>query len=218
MALIPAGTFTMGYNGSEEESEKPEHEVKLPAFFLEKTEVTVGDYYKFVKERGYKFPSNWTSQWKSGAFTERESQLPVTNVSWFDATAYAQWAGKRLPTEREWEYAARGTDKRLYPWGNTFNPRLTSSGETGSGLTPVGSYATGESPFGILDMSGNVAEWTSSDSFAYPGSKGSQKSGKVIRGGSFRNTEEYLRATTRVALLPNEARADIGFRCAKDAQ
>jgi serine/threonine-protein kinase len=208
----------MGHNGSDEESEKPEHEVPLQAFFIDKTEVTVGDYYKFVKARGYKTPPTWSAEWKEGNFTEQEARLPVTNVSWFDATAYAQWAGKRLPTEKEWEYAARGTDKRLYPWGNSFNPELANSKETGGDLAPVGSYSAGQSPFGILDMSGNVAEWTGSDSFQYPGSKGTQQAGKIIRGGGFRNSEVYLRTTTRVALAPNESRPDIGFRCAKDAQ
>jgi serine/threonine-protein kinase len=218
MALIPAGTFTMGYNGSEEESEKPEHEVPLQAFFLDVREVNIGDYYKFVKEKGYKYPSNWSAQWKEGNFTEQEARLPVTHVSWFDATAYAQWAGKRLPTEKEWEYAARGTDKRLYPWGNRFDPELANGKVTGGALAPVGSYPAGQSPFGILDMSGNVAEWTASDSFQYPGSKGTQQAGKIIRGGGFKNSEAYLRTTTRVALAPNESEESIGFRCAKDAQ
>jgi formylglycine-generating enzyme required for sulfatase activity len=219
MALIPAGTFTMGYNRSEEESEKPEHEVKLPAFFLDKNEVTLAEYHKFVKEKGHRFPANWTAEWKAGHFGEREARLPVTHVSWFDATEYAQWAGKRLPTEREWEYAARGnTDKRLYPWGNSFNPVLARSSDPSGSPVPVGSFSGGASPFGILDMAGNVAEWTSSDAFSYPGSKSAQKPGKIIRGGSYRNTEVYLRATTRVVLPPNEARPDIGFRCAKNAE
>jgi serine/threonine-protein kinase len=210
MALIPAGTFTMGYNKSDEESEKPEREVTLPAFFLDINEVTVGDYYKFVKERGYKPPSNWSAEWKAGNITEQEARLPVTNVSWFDATAYAQWVGKRLPTEQEWEYAARGTDKRLYPWGNEYNPALTNSKESGGELKPVGSYPAGESPFKILDMAGNVAEWTASEA--------TQQVGRIIRGGGYINTDVYLRTSTRVALAPSDSKPFIGFRCAKNVQ
>jgi eukaryotic-like serine/threonine-protein kinase len=219
MVLIPAGTFTMGYNQSTDDSEKPEHPVEVKAFFMDKNEVTVGEYYEFMKAKNLPPPAGWKPEWKEGKFTGDEARLPVVNVTWFNAKEYAQWAGKRLPTEKEWEYAARGSDKRLYPWGNEFDPNYVNGKDLGKGgPMPVGSYPAGQTPLEIMDMSGNVAEWTESDSFRYPDSKSKPKAGKIIRGGSFSNSEVYLMATTRVAVLPDEARKDTGFRCVKDVQ
>ena len=144
----------------------------------------------------------------------------MVNITWFQAKEYAQWAGKRLPTEPEWEYAARGTDGRLYPWGGkNMVVNFANGKDLGKGKRmPVGSYPAGRTLQGVLDLAGNVAEWTDSDSFRYPNSKSQPIPGKIVRGGSFRNTDVFLMTTTRVALLPNEAKPDIGFRCVKDAK
>jgi eukaryotic-like serine/threonine-protein kinase len=220
MVLIPDGKFIMGYNGSDEASEKPEHERTVESFFIDKNEVTVGDYYRFIKTKNLAAPKNWPRNWAEGKFSPEEARLPVSNISWFDAKEYAESIGKRLPTEVEWEYAARGKDKRLYPWGNDFNPNYANVKDSGkNGPVPVGSYSTKTSPFGVMDMAGNVAEWTGSDSFRYPDSKATPKPGKIVRGGSFINSKPvYIMVTTRVVIQPNETLPDLGFRCAKDAR
>ncbi|HEX5733741.1 MAG TPA: SUMF1/EgtB/PvdO family nonheme iron enzyme [Blastocatellia bacterium] len=217
MIYIPGGKFTMGFDGSDEPSEKPEHVETMNAFFIDKTEVTVGDYYKFIKAKNHRPPDSWSQAWKNGTFRASEERLPVAGVSWLDAKEYAEWAGKRLPTEKEWEYAARGTDKRLYPWGNDFDAaRANVADSQENGPVTVGGYATGKSPYGALDMAGNVAEWTDSDSFRYPGSQTTPKPGKIVRGGSFRASKIYAMTTTRTAVLGDRTLPDVGFRCAKD--
>lgn len=219
MALLTAGTFTMGYNGSDDASEKPEHQVEVKAFFMDKNEVTVGEYYEFMKAKNSPAPKGWKPEWKEGKFTGDEARLPVVNVTWFNAKEYAQSVGKRLPTEKEWEYAARGTDKRLYPWGDKFDPNYANGKDLGKGgPMPVGSYPAGQTPLEIMDLSGNVAEWTESDPFLYPGSNSVPKSGKIIRGGSFLTEKIFLMTTTRLNLLADKVREDVGFRCAKDVQ
>ncbi len=218
MVLVPGGKFTMGFDGSDEPSEKPEHVETMNPFFIDKTEVTVGDYYKFMRAKNHAAPEGWSESWKSGKFQPGEERLPVTGVSFFDASEYAEWAGKRLPTEKEWEYAARGTDKRLYPWGNDFDPtRANLTDSQKNAPVAVGSYGAGQSPFAVLDMAGNVAEWTGSDSFRYPGSQATPKPGKVVRGGSFRASKIYAMTTTRTAVQADRKFPDIGFRCAKRA-
>ncbi len=213
MVFIPGGKFIMGYNGSDEPSEKPEHERRVSPFFIDQKEVTNEEYYQFVKAAGYAPPPHW----KSGQFLPGSGRLPVVYVSWFDAQAYARWAGKRLLTEQEWEYAARGTDKRLYPWGNDFDATLTNVADSQKNApVAVGSYTAGKSPFAVLDMAGNVAEWTDSDAFRYPSSQATPKPGKIVRGGSFRASKVYTMTTTRTVVLGDGEYPDIGFRCAKD--
>jgi serine/threonine-protein kinase len=217
MVLIAQGEFTMGSNESEELSEKPEHSVKVGSFYIDRTEVTNENYYEFVKVTRHPPPQDWID----GKFRPGEDKYPVVYVSWFDADAYARWLGKRLPTESEWEYAARGDDKRLYPWGGSvFSPQNANSKETDKNHPmPVGSYPSGASRFGMLDMAGNVAEWTASDYTLYPGSKANMEPGnKIIRGGSFFFAASQAMVTTRWSVPPGTVKGYIGFRCAKDAQ
>ena len=218
MVYVPGGKFVMGYNGSDQEAEKPEHEVPVGPFFIDKYEVTVGDYYQFIKARNRTAPRNWPPEWRQGQFGSEDARRPVTEVTWFDARDYAESVGKRLPSEEEWEYAARGTDKRLYAWGNDFNPNRGNIGDGGEReIKPVGSYPADKSPFEAFDMSGNVFEWVASDWSLYPGSKAqSTTPGKVVRGGSYTRDRVYAMVTSRSILRTDALRKDVGFRCVQN--
>lgn len=214
MVMIAGGEFQMGRNDGNE-FESPVHTVTVKPFYIDKTEVTNEQYAAFVTQMRRQPPSNWVN----GIFPPGEANLPVVNVSWEDARAYAEWAGKRLPTEAEWEFAARGTDGRLYPYGSAWKPRYSNAAEDNK-LKPaaVGSYPDGASPFGILDMAGNVAEWTATDYAPYPGSRAkSQEGQKVVRGGAFNVPARQQTATDRFYYPPSRTENFIGFRCAKDA-
>ncbi len=210
------------------ENERPAHVVTIKPFFIDKTEVTNEQYQKFIDATGNAAPPAWNGN----HFPEGAEKLPVTDVSWEDAVAYAEWAGKRLPTEEEWEFAARGPDERLFPWGNKIKPDTanvtTTEGEKRE-IMPVGQFIEGASPFAVLDLIGNVWEWTASDYVAYPGGKVEPKKGyknlKVIRGGSFQGLAKEVTATMRVGWpatrgdWPGGATPDYaqtGFRCAQD--
>ncbi|HKQ77288.1 MAG TPA: bifunctional serine/threonine-protein kinase/formylglycine-generating enzyme family protein [Blastocatellia bacterium] len=215
MISIPGGEFKMGRDDGND-FEKPAHAVRVNTFFIDATEVTNEQYKQFVDAQRRQPPKNW----RDGRYADGEAPLPVVNVSWYDAEAYAKWAGKRLPTEEEWEYAARGADGRLYPYGNEWKSQFSSaapfSNQPGE-LRAVGSYPNGASPFGVLDMAGNVAEWTSNDYKPYTGSRARPQEGqKVVRGGSFTNPPEQQTATDRYFNFPNRTFDYIGFRCAKD--
>jgi formylglycine-generating enzyme required for sulfatase activity len=164
MTLIAAGEFKMGSSPADnwaESDEQPQRVVNLPAFYIDELEVTQLQYKQFVDASGWPPPRDW----KEGTFPEDTEFLPVTGVTWWDANAYARWAGKRLPTEAEWEKAARGSDGRRFPWGDAFEPDHANNSEN---LLPVGSKPTGASPYGVQDMAGNVSEWTSSIYAPYP--------------------------------------------------
>jgi sulfatase modifying factor 1 len=221
MVEIPAGPFTMGFSGGLDD-ERPEHQVELSAFQLDIFEVTNAQFAAFVDATGYQTDAekaNNKQVWHT-EYTEGKDNYPVVRVSWNDATAYCEWVGKRLPTEEEWEKAARGPEGYLYPWGNTFDPTLVNGKESGlRGPVTVGTYGDGVSAYGVYDLAGNVWEWTDSWYLAYPGNTvGSPYYGeqfRVLRGGGWFDTETELRSTRRSGNIPTAANNDIGFRCAR---
>lgn len=218
MVSVPGGTFKMGRD-SGDKLERPAHSVAVKAFFIDLNEVTNEEYQRFVSATKRRAPAHWVG----GKIPDGQMKLPVVNVSWGDANAYARWAKKRLPTEAEWEFAARGTDGRVYPWGNAWKPDYANAGQGKKGrILEAGSYAPGASPFGALDMCGNVWEWTASDFKDYPGSKTpSALAGaglKVIRGGAYDAIPKNSTTTYRGALSPDRPYPKTGFRCARDAK
>ncbi|MBI4841898.1 MAG: SUMF1/EgtB/PvdO family nonheme iron enzyme [candidate division NC10 bacterium] len=221
MVYIPAGTFTMGdTHGDGEADERPAHRVTLQAFWMDRTEVINGQFAqfaRFARDAGIGRGGEWKMEPGKG-------QHPVVRVPWRVAVAYCRWADKRLPTEAEWEYAARGPDGRKYPWGNTWDDsRARFSGNSGGQATaPVGSYPSGASPFGAQDMAGNVWEWVSSLYKPYPyvvtdGRENSTPPGRhVARGGSWFLNPRDLRSSRREFGEPGYRSAYIGFRCAQN--
>lgn len=216
MVNIPAGPFRMGMDEDPPEDSplsawgvenaKPVHTVDLPSFDMDRYEVTYGDFKEVFPQ--FHLPN-------------KENAQPVTNVNWFEAEAYCRAVGKRLPTEAEWEKAARGPDGRLYPWGNSFDPEKTNLG--GSPVA-AGSQPGDRSPYGVYDMAGNVSEWTDSWYRPYPGSSHHSNdfglTHKVVRGGSFITDRHYrdpafAQIPFRYAHRPDEAGPDAGFRCAR---
>jgi serine/threonine-protein kinase len=215
MVKIPGATFVMGRDNPSNSPEAPAHSVSVAAFQLDKRPVTNFQYAEFVRIRMHAPPGGWVN----GVYPAGQADWPVTGVSWDDATAYCTSKGLRLPTEAEWEYAARGTDGRVYPWGNEFNPVLTNSAEAGlNHPEPVGAHPGAASPFGVFDMSGNVWEWTADDYQPYPGGQALDeipKDAKVIRGGSYQIDKLHVTTTARYLEKPSTHSATIGFRCAR---
>ncbi|MEK7728455.1 MAG: SUMF1/EgtB/PvdO family nonheme iron enzyme, partial [candidate division KSB1 bacterium] len=223
MVLIPAGTFTMGSNDYGDE--KPLHQVSVAAFYMDKYEVTVAQYQKFlVANPAQDRPNNWTEQLQN-------TNRPVVNVSWHDAVAYCEWMSKqrgkrvRLPTEAEWEYAARGgLSGKKYPWGDdisTSNANFYSSDKTNA-LQDVGRYSPNN--YGLYDMAGNVWEWCSSLYKPYPYKRDDGRESlstiepRVLRGGSWLNYPNYLRCANRYSYVPSDRYDLIGFRCSQDVR
>jgi formylglycine-generating enzyme required for sulfatase activity len=221
MALVPAGEFTMGSNLADDE--KPVHRVYLNAFYMDKYEVTVGQYAKYLEATDMEEPPDWHIMNQP-----QHQKRPVVNMDWEDAVMFCKWAGKRLPTEAEWEKAARGTDGRIYPWGNEAPTRLHANygrkeWNNHLALIPVGSFEEGRSPYGIYDMAGNAWEWVS-DWYDYDYYKNSPRrnpigpatgDAKVVRGGSWLYVPEFLRSAHRFAAQPTNRHFGYGFRCAK---
>jgi formylglycine-generating enzyme required for sulfatase activity len=228
---IPDGKFLMG--SSDEQvtkalkicphcdfsNEQPQHWIDLPEYQIGKYEVTKLQYAQCIKADICVVGS---------AFTEDRALHPVLNVSWYDANAYCEWVGGRLPTEAEWEKAARGTDGRIYPWGESIDCSLANYYGKDNGndycvgdTTPVGSYPAGVSPYGVYDMAGNVWEWTSSlyQSYPYDSADGRENmissDNRVLRGGSGFHGDGYARSAYRYNHLPSYFNPDIGFRCAR---
>jgi formylglycine-generating enzyme required for sulfatase activity len=165
MVLVPAGEFKLGSTKSDhwaDEDEFPQRTVQLPAFYIDQLEVSNLQYRQFLEATGWPAPAAWGREHQ---YPEGADFMPVTDVCWWDAMAYARWAHKRLPTEAEWEKAARGTDGRRFPWGEEFEPDHANGDRY---LLPVGSNSLGATPYGALDMAGNVAEWTASAYEPYP--------------------------------------------------
>lgn len=182
MVLIPAGPFIYGEEGKEQK-------ITLPAFSIDIYEVTNAEY---AKVRPHEYPPD-------------KANHPVANVSWHDADRYCKAVGKRLPTEQEWEKAARGTDGRHYPWGDMYDAKKVNAENRFGGTTAVGQFPAGRSRYGIFDMAGNVWEWTASE----------WGSGKVIRGGSWKSDPGALRSAYRTGGDPANRLNDRGFRCAR---
>jgi len=260
MALIPAGMFGMGNakNAAYMPDELPRHEVTLPGFCIDKTEVTVKAYAACVAAKGCSAaPRTVNSSKLSPENVERHSQFcnredrpdhPINCVDWTQATAYCKWARKRLPTEAEWEYAARGIDGRIYSWGNdppsaqrlnACGPECASTAGRALGwidrtlydaadgwetTAPAGSVPGDASPFGVLDMGGNVREWTADRYGEYSAAPVANPLGaqtgwaRVIRGGGWSSRDRTFdgRAVSRESNEPSVRGMSIGFRCARD--
>lgn len=280
-SLIAAGSFLMGSDkvdtaGKQQEyglvkplflDEHPAHRVELPAYYIDRYEVSNAQYKKFVQATGRAEPFPWTQngfnlmksrlqasdpetlRWIATEYFRfdidtraaskkrllqlmREDQtmknrLPVTSVSWYDADAYCVWAGKRLPSEAEWEKAARGEDGREFPWGNKWDVGQTNVGDDADweeGIAPVGSYENNQSPYGVYDMAGNVWEWTTNWYQPYANSDHTSKdfgeTQKVIRGGGggvgHYSLSFFFRSAMRGSAAPDTQSGDVGFRCAWD--
>src|SRR5262245_35329335 len=222
MALVPAGEFTMG-SVMGEPDEQPVRKVYVDAFYIDKEQLTVGKYGTFLDSTSHEAPPDWDIMKKS-----MNQRRPVVNVDWADAAAYCKWAGKRLPTEAEWEKAARGTDGRIYPWGNQLPTDTHASmnkeiWKNHAAVAPVGMYEAGKSPYGIYDMAGNVWEWVSdwySEDY-YRTAPLRNPTGpstghyKVVRGASWGSNPKDLRSSNRESRLPSFGSLGTGFRCAK---
>src|SRR5713101_853277 len=224
MVLIPAGQFTMGRDDAVPD-EQPTHRVSLDAFYIDRYEVTVAQYAKFVESEDSEPPFLWQE-----ARRGPNDENPVLGVDWHEAAAYCRWAGKRLPAEAEWEKAARGTDGRIYPWGNDPpTPAHANFGhETTKGyaaLAKVGSFEKGKSPYGVYDLAGNVWEWVADryDEHYYQHSPEQNPRGpttgplRALRGGAWNSAPTVLASTNRNANVPSARRSDVGFRCAQAA-
>ena len=242
--FIPSGAFIMGtdieafYGTALANSahakldEAPMHVRFLEAYFIEQYPVTNAAYAVFVRETGHSPPPHW----KNGDFPPEDANLPVVHVSWHDSNAYTEWAGKRLPTEAEWEKACRGPDGRIYPWGNTFVADAPEATETSpesteiltAHLTPIGIRPAIVSPYGLGEAVGNVWEWTADWYQPYSDTK-RQKNGrelddkhKTLRGGSWLEVrdgtaERYFRCANRLHAPPDYTAGNIGFRCVREA-
>jgi sulfatase modifying factor 1 len=234
MVLVPAGEFTMG--SSEEqvkkageqyggafvyEGEQPLRQVQVDDLFIDIHPVTNKQFKEFLDATGYRPQGNryqkmwFLRHWADGTYPPGKAEHPVTYITWHNAQAYAKWKGKRLPTEAEFEKAARGTDGRLWPWGDEFdfgksNVRVWGK-EKFADTTPVNGYPAGKSPYGCLDMAGNVFEWTS-DLDPEQLKKGNKVA--VLKGGSWKSFDSYARCAFRQHAEASGFGPHIGFRCA----
>ena len=250
MVVIPSGAFWMGSpDGEGDADERPQTRVTLSAYCLDRTEVTVGAYQACVSSGSCPpIPTtvDWAgisdeqrtngNSWCNGSRADRLTH-PVNCVNWTMATTYCGWSGGRLPTEAEWEFAARGPEGRTFPWGesepgpgllnaaggeSTFANKLYQGSDGFPGTAPVGSFPAGASVYGALDLAGNVLEWTSSRYGAYPGGSvtnpGGPSSGevRVIRGGAFNaDARAWVRGAFRDRDSASVRRSNVGFRCAR---
>lgn len=222
MIHLPAGKFDMGSSMPLHEDENPERRVSLKAYCIDRCEVTNLQYKDFIDVTGHKAPIHW----RNGTFPQaRLADHPVVNVSWFDAQKYAEWVGKRLPTEAEWERAARGDHGNDYPWGKTASQERANFLVPDGSTTPVEKFGVrGASQFGVWDMCGNVGEWVQDwyDPKYYTRGPDSDPSGpehgqqKVYRGGGYHCNRIDIRAAKRHFAMPSTYYQHLGFRCAMD--
>ncbi len=227
MVVVPEGAFRMGANGTDTlEDERPQHEVWVDRFEMDRYEVTTGQYAEFLTSVAHPAPSQWESM-----DLARHHDRPVVGVSWFEADAYCRWREKRLPTEAEWEKAARGTDGRLYPWGNQVPTDRSANFGLGARfsysqvLAPVQRYDDGRSPYGLYQMAGNVGEWVGDwyGASYYETSTAKNPTGpdfgsfRVVRGGSWSDLPKYLLTYGRFKLPPETRNSYTGFRCVRRA-
>lgn len=227
LILVPAGSFTMGGPGISADAQ-PAHTVTLSEFYIDKYEVTNANYAACVAVGACQPPANAASYTRDNYYDNPEYEdYPVVQVSWEQASAYCAWRGGRLPTEAEWEKAARGSDTRLYPWGEAeptcevVNYWSTTEGACVGDTTAVGSYPAGASPYEVLDLSGNVWEWVFDwyEATYYVNSPAENPRGpetgvnKVLRGGSWVSNEANIQAAFRNNLEPTSTSSNIGFRC-----
>ena len=257
MVYIPAGTFMMGSNEVEIEEaqtlcqaalgenscaeewntdETPVHERVLEAFWIDRTEVSNRMYAQCIAA-GFCKPLAITNSFTDKTYYESENfaEYPVIIIDWAAAMTFCEWRNARLPTEAEWEKAARGDDSRLFPWGDTFNGRIANYCDSNCPeqladaayndgfpeIAPVHSYEEAASPYGVLNMAGNVWEWTADWYLAYPGNPGDNgfygETYRVVRGGSWINNRSNLRAANRDGMLPFDSSFSVGFRCVQAA-
>lgn len=217
MVAVPASWFWMGQDDGPLSS-RPQRRVYLDGFNIDRTEVTRADFAQFIEAGGLP-GSSW------GASTLRaEPDLPVTGVLWSEAASYCQWSGKRLPTEAEWEKAARGSSRDAYPWGSRWNKNRANTLESGiGGVVAVGSYPKGASPCGALDLIGNAAEWVADtfDSRYYTSAPDHNPPGPsivtdhVLRGGSYASPKEHASVYFRDSSHSARPNPRVGFRCAQ---
>jgi formylglycine-generating enzyme required for sulfatase activity len=253
MVYVPAGKFEMGADDegvdyamelcreSRDDCERkwfaheqPAHTVELDGFWIDRSEVTVGQYQRCVEAGVCEKPAGWTDK------EMPELDLPVVNVSWFDAETYCKWAGARMPTEAQWEYAARGPESRVFPWGDEFDRTRLNYCNAGcesqyasrefsdgyGGIAPVGSFPTGNSWCGAWDMAGNVwewvADWYAGDYYVYAPARNptgpSSGEYRVLRGGSMSDVPYAVRSSHRYGYLPDDTDHAVGFRCASDSK
>ena len=239
MVLVPGGGFLAGWIGGESD-ERPERTIHVSPFYVDVTEVTNAEYRRFFDHvertqdharchsdeppgRTHK-PRYWG---REGLEDYEAPDLPVVGVDWFDAYAYATWAGKRLPTEMEWEKAARGTDARRYPWGNEFDVRAVNCALSGiQKPAAVSRFEMGASPYGVLGQGGNVSEWCLDfygETFyeAMPDRdpmNDRQALGRVLRGASWKDPRDLVRTTWRNYGRPDRHALYLGVRCVKDPE
>jgi len=239
MVAVPAGEFIMGTDEVDETNfaaeqgivkpwfvdEGPSHKIYLPLYYIDQHEVTNLEYAEFIRSENHTPPLYW----ENGHYPEGSGDLPVVMVRWQDAQDYCHSKGGHLPSEAEWEKAARGTDGRRYPWGTEFDLQKANIGGSGQDLKPVGSYVSGKSQYGALDMIGNAWEWTADWYQPYPGSNYKRKEYgrrlKVIRGNSWSNIGHFPKeihhelvkyhstTTFRLFAPPDATINDVGFRC-----
>jgi formylglycine-generating enzyme required for sulfatase activity len=221
---IPADAFVRGSDKSKDkqayDDETPQRRIYLSEYQIARVPVTNTQYKVFVDATGHRKPAHW----EGGQIPKGKTDHPVVYVTWQDAMAFCTWAGVRLPTEAEWEKAARGTDGRIYPWGNQppDAKRCNFGGKVGD-TTPVGIYPDGASPYGVMDMAGNVWDWVNDwyEAGYYSVSPGSNPQGpttgssRILRGGAWYHYDDFVRSANRSYNHPVNWYVSYGFRCVR---